>query len=78
MRIKFERKVELTQKQIFELATLLKRPDMGWKYDSQNNPIQLTNNQYYDAMLSGDYANYEYRVNLSYELITVKSVYTKR
>ena len=74
MTIKFEKKVELTQDQMLELAALLGIPDMGWDKDCDNKPIPLQHGQYYDVVSNGDHGRYEYRINLSYELITIKSV----
>lgn len=74
MNIKFEKKVELSQEQMLELAKLLEEPDMGWGKDAQGEPIELKHSQYYDEVSSGDYGEYHYRVNLSYQLITVKEV----
>ena len=74
MKIRILQGVELTQNQMIELSTLLRTPDMGWDKDCNNEPIPLQQGQYYDVKSAGDYAVYSYRVNLSYQLITIMEV----
>ena len=74
MTIKFEKSVCLSHDQMLELAALLETPDMGFDKDCDNKPIPLQHGQYYDVVSNGDHGTYEYRINLSYELITIKGV----
>ena len=74
MQIKFEKKVAPTPKQFKELAMFLQEPKYGWGNYSDGEPIDLNHHQYYDEIKKGAFGTYTYRVNLSYQLITVKEV----
>lgn len=73
MRLKVAQGVALTQEQAREVANvIMERPDMGWDYDSDTRKTMKTG--VYDVEETGEHGRYYYRVNLSFELITLKAV----
>jgi hypothetical protein len=73
MKLKYAQGVSTTQEQAREIAeVIMTQPDMGWSYDSGNRTDRKTG--VYDVEFEGEHGIYHYRVNLSFELITLKSV----
>jgi len=72
MELKLAQGVSLTQKQCLEVAqSIMKEPNMGWGYDLET---RSTKTGVYNVELKGDYGIYYYRVNTSFDLITLKAV----
>jgi hypothetical protein len=72
MKLKLAQGVSLTQEQTLEVAqVIMTEPDMGWGYDSET---RSTKSGVYDVVLDGEHGQYKYRVNTSFELITLKAV----
>lgn len=72
MRLKVAQGLALTQKQLREVAELvMTEPDMGWDYDETSRSKKTG---VYNVSLSGEFGTYEYRVNTSFNLITLKAV----
>ena len=78
MRLKIQRGILLTQEQVEEIASSVMSPgDIGvWGLDSQGKPIVTPemNPKVYEETLHGEHGKYHYRVNLSWEIITILSV----
>jgi len=75
MTLKFAPGVRPTQEQALEIAqVVMAEPDMGWDWDLEHNEPASVRHKSYDVQLDGEYGTYHYRVNLSWELITILSV----
>lgn len=73
MKLKYAQGVSTTQEQAREVAELvMSEPDYGWAYDSDKRKPMKTG--VYDVELHAEHGVYTYRVNISFRLITLKSV----
>ena len=70
MIIKIDRDVRMNQNQLNELTIVLAEPDMGWDVDNDYNELPLV----YDIEFEGIHATYTYRVNRSWQMITLLEV----
>lgn len=68
MKLKIAQGILLTKEQLEEVAnTIMTKPDMGWNYDDETKETKLVQN----FVLDGEHGRYSYRVNLSWEMITL-------
>jgi len=70
MKIKFEKKVAPTLDQLEELTDFIKNA----LRKHEENPQKLEHGQYFNVRADGNHGVYTYRVNVSYQLVTVKEV----
>lgn len=71
MELKVMHGVRLNKNQLQEVVNLvMSQPDMGWNYNEDTGVQDNVMN----VVTSADYGTYTYRVNLSWNLITLLSV----
>ncbi len=71
MKLKIAQGILLTKEQLEEVAnTIMTKPDMGWNYDDEKKETVFVQ----DYELTGEFGTYIYRVNLSWEMITLLNV----
>jgi len=71
MRVKFEQGVQPTVDQIREIAnSICEKPDMGWNYNHETGKQEFVQT----IRLQGEEGDYLYRVNLSWEMITILEI----
>ena len=61
----------LTQEQVLEIASLMDEPDMGWSYNEYTRKNDL---RHYVVHLDGEYAKYQYIVNVGMNIIRLVKV----
>lgn len=75
MKLKVMQGVKLTQDQAKEVAeSIMTEPDMGWGWDMSQGVNGAPTPNVYEEELQGEHGTYSYRVNLSWDMITLKSV----
>jgi uncharacterized protein with FMN-binding domain len=74
MEIKFNKKVKLSHQQLNELPEILQEPYNGWQAEYEELHDDTMKSGVYDVTAQGMHGKYTYRVNLSFELITVLEV----
>ena len=73
MELKFITNKKITQDQLLEIAyDIMKEPDMGWEHALDG--CQQRGHQSYDVQHNGDHGEYEYRVNLSTDTISILKI----
>ncbi len=73
MELKIAKHIKLTHDQVKELHLITTEPDNGWETDYNNLGGNMKANVY-EVELKTDVATYHYRVNLSFQLITLLEV----
>ena len=75
MKLKIQRGIILTQDQVREIAnSIMAEPDITWEGELETVETVTPHHKSYDAELDGEFGRYHYRVNLSWELITILDV----
>jgi hypothetical protein len=78
MELKIAQGIKLTREQVLEIGnTIMQEPDMGWKpwvFDSVADREEWENKHKWEEELRGEYGTYRYRINLSWNMITILSV----
>ena len=71
MKLKISQGITLSQNQVIEIGkTIMTEPDYGWQLEDASPEEKYK----YVVKLEGEYGIYEYRVNISWEMITILSV----
>lgn len=78
MQLKIEQGIKLTREQVLEIGnTIMQEPDMGWKptvFDSAAERDEWEKRYKWEVHMSGEHGEYLYRVNLSWNMITILEV----
>ena len=75
MKLKIEKGIRLTQEQANEIAnSIMREPDMGWEDYYQLGEAVSERHKAYKVELYGEHGVYDYKINLSWELITIEKV----
>jgi hypothetical protein len=78
MQLKIEQGIKLTREQVLEIGnTIMQEPDMGWKpwvFDSAADREEWEKRHKWEEELQGEHGTYTYRINLSWNMITILDV----
>ena len=71
MKLKISQGITLSQKQVIEIGkTIMREPDYGWELEDARPEEKYK----YEVRFEGEYGIYEYRVNISWNMITILNV----
>ncbi len=75
MKLKLKQGITLTQEQCIEIGqSVMQKPDMGWDAEYDADYVKPMKPKVYECILDGEHGKYHYRVNISFELITLLEV----